>query len=82
MVALAQLNPNTLKPPSSLIRQRKARPVARRRVTEKDRDRMVELYQAGQDAREVAEQVGMAKSTVLRTLRARGVEVRPWGVKY
>jgi hypothetical protein len=43
---------------------------------------MVELYVGGMDSQAVAEELGVAKSTVLRTLKARGVTVRPWGVKY
>jgi len=43
---------------------------------------MVELYEGGMDSQAVADELGVAKSTVLRTLKVRGVEVRPWGVKY
>ena len=82
MVALARLNHNTLKPPSSLFKRPKRLPIARHRITERDRDRMVELYERGMDSRGVAAELGVAKSTVLRTLKARGVDVRPWGVKY
>ena len=57
-------------------------PIARPRITERQRDRMVELYEGGMDSQAVADEVGVAKSTVLRTLKARGVEIRPWGVKY
>lgn len=43
---------------------------------------MVQLYGSGMSSREVAEEVGVAKSTVLRVLQAAGVEVRPQGVRY
>lgn len=83
MVALASVNPNTLKPPSSLIRTGMVVPVASvapsRRVLEKHKDRIVELYQAGKTSLEVAEEAGVAKSTVLRVLHERGVPIRPWG---
>ena len=55
-------------------------PVARRRrVTEQDRARIVELYQAGHDVAAVAVGVGVARSTVTRTLRLREIPVRRWG---
>lgn len=83
MVALASVNSNTLKPPSSVVKTGKTVPVARRRrVTDKDRDHIVELYQAGRDVAAVAAEAGVARSTVTRTLRMRGVPVRAWGVKY
>ncbi|MFZ1812477.1 MAG: helix-turn-helix domain-containing protein [Candidatus Saccharimonadales bacterium] len=82
LVALASVNSNTLKPPSAVVRTRKTVPVARRlRVTETNRDRIVALYQAGHDVAEVAVEVGVARSTVTRTLRRRSVQVRPWGVR-
>lgn len=49
------------------------------RVLEKDKDRIMELYQAGKTSLQVAEVVGVAKSTVLRVLHERGVSIRPWG---
>ncbi|WP_425564331.1 helix-turn-helix domain-containing protein [Nostocoides veronense] len=52
---------------------------ASRRVLEKDKDRIVQLYQSGQTSLEVAEEVGVAKSTVLRVLHERGIPIRPWG---
>ena len=41
---------------------------------------MVELYQAGLSAIEVAEAVGVAKFSVLQALRSAGVPARPVGV--
>ena len=82
LVTLARLNVNTLNPPSSLFKRPKRLPIARRRITERQRERMVELYEGGMDSQAVADELGVAKSTVLRTLKVRGVEVRPWGVKY
>jgi len=87
MVALASVNPNTLKPPSSLTRTGMAVPVASwasatvpsRRVLEKDKVRIAQLCQSGQTSLEVAEEVGVAKSTVLRVLHERGIPIRPWG---
>lgn len=56
--------------PAARSRQTKT---VKRRLTNNDHDRMVELYEGGDDAQSVAQQVGVAKSTVLRTLKARGV---------
>ncbi len=44
--------------------------------------RTVELYQQGLSTRLVAQEVGVARTTVLRILKARGVRVRPQGVVY
>ncbi len=41
-------------------------------MRERQKDRIVELYQAAQDARGVAEDAGVAKSTGLRVFRQRG----------
>jgi len=80
LAALARLKSNTLDLALPEVRRTERLPIARRRITQRDRDRMVELYEDGMDSREVAAELGVVKSTVLRTLRARGVEVRPWGV--
>jgi len=50
-----------------------------RRVLERDKDQIVELYLSGQTSLEVANEVGVAKSTVLRVLHERGIPIRPWG---
>ncbi|RNI20740.1 helix-turn-helix domain-containing protein [Flexivirga caeni] len=86
MVALSGLNINREDFASTPVRAQIPRPVAdnrgRRRLREADKDEIVRRYVAGEDARTVAEELGFAKSTVLRILRQRGVEVRPWGVRY
>ncbi len=51
-------------------------------MTDRVEHRTVELYELGLSTRQVAEQVGIAKTTVLRVLKARGVMVRPQGVVY
>ncbi|UJH70441.1 helix-turn-helix domain-containing protein [Ornithinimicrobium sp. INDO-MA30-4] len=82
MVALASVTLNTSvvrSVPAARSRQTKT---VKRRLTNSDHARMVELYEAGDNAQSVAEQVGVAKSTVLRTLKARGVQVRPRGLHY
>lgn len=82
MVALSRLTLNTgnwVSPPVSRSRSVRSGPQTRR-VTEKDKDRVVELYVSGLDGAEVAEATGRARSTVMRVLRERGVSVRPWGM--
>jgi len=39
-------------------------------------------YRAGETRRTAADGLGISKSTVLKTLRARQVEVRPVGARY
>lgn len=51
----------------------------KRRVTHKDRSRIVELYSTGMSTRKVAQQVGLAKTTVLAVLKREGFPVRPQG---
>jgi len=51
----------------------------RTRVTMKLRDSVVGAYTSGLSAAEVAESTGIAKSTVLRILRASDVAIRPRG---
>ncbi|RNI20734.1 helix-turn-helix domain-containing protein [Flexivirga caeni] len=86
MVALSGLNINREDLASTPVRAPLPRPVAdtrgRRRLREADKDEIVRRYTSGEDARTVAEELGFAKSTVLRILRQRGIEVRPWGVRY
>lgn len=49
-----------------------------RRLTTRAKDEIVRLYRdEGLDSLEVSRAVGVAKSTVLRILRDRGVTVRP-----
>ena len=79
LVALGGLTSNTPKPPSGLVRARAERPVAPRRVTQRQRDLIVESYEYGQAISVVAIEVGVARSTVARVLRDRGVQIRPRG---
>ncbi|MFY2787087.1 helix-turn-helix domain-containing protein [Rhodococcus sp. MALMAid1271] len=58
------------------------RPRTRTRLTERLKDRVVELYETGSTSRMVAEEVGIGKATVLKVLREREVTVRPWGGRY
>jgi len=53
-----------------------------KRITKKDRDRIVELYVGGKSFREVAEEIGVARSTAMRIVKMRGIKVRPWGAHY
>lgn len=80
LVALAQIKINTphrLRPPSDRLRIGPSS--ARTRVTAKHRTSIVELYVGGMSALAVAEEVGVAKATVLRILRQGGVGIRPQG---
>lgn len=80
MVALAQINSNTRRPvgPAS----DRVRPTVRQRLTNRDRDRIAQAYADGLSFAEVAEQQGVARSTAMRIVRSRGIEVRPWGRTY
>lgn len=51
----------------------------RTRVTERLEQRIVELYGLGWSSRMVASELGVAKATVLRVLKSRGVAVRSRG---
>ena len=57
-------------------------PRQRRRVTDRLRAEVVEAYQAGQTSRQVAEESGLGRSTVLGILKDAGVTMRPQGRKY
>ena len=83
VVALASYTANTpvaLRPPASRIDDRQQS--GRRRITARDRTRIVELYKQGRSARYVASDVGVSKATVLTTLKRAGVEMRPVGAHY
>ncbi|WP_374222384.1 helix-turn-helix domain-containing protein [Rhodococcus sp. KRD162] len=58
------------------------RPRTRTRMTERLKDRVVELYETGSTSRMVAEELGIGKATVLKVLREREATVRPWGGRY
>jgi hypothetical protein len=51
----------------------------RSRITKAHRAQIRELYLDGLSALAVAQQLGLGKSTVLRSLRLDGVEIRPQG---
>jgi len=51
----------------------------RTRVTDSLEQQVVMLYKEGLSTRAVAERTSIAKTTVLRILRSRGVEMRPAG---
>jgi hypothetical protein len=51
-------------------------------VTSALRAEVVDRYARGESSAEVAESCGIAKSTVLKILRAEGIEVRQWGRRY
>ena len=80
MVALAEMTINTpvaMCPPSDRLR-----PNIPARITNRDRERIAQLYADGKSFAEVAEETGVARSTVMRIVRSKGIAVRPWGVKY
>jgi hypothetical protein len=54
----------------------------RTRVTTKLQAEIVAQYQRGWSSQHVADTCGIAKSTVLMTLRSENVPVRPQGVRY
>jgi DNA-directed RNA polymerase specialized sigma24 family protein len=53
-----------------------------RRLRRVEKQRITELYVQGLSAREVAAEMGIAKTTVLRALHATQQELRPQGVRY
>ena len=57
-------------------------PAGRRRVLKAEKAKIVELYESGLSAIQVAETVGVAKSTVLRVLDSEGAQKRPHGQRY
>jgi hypothetical protein len=54
----------------------------RTRVTSALRAEVVHRYARGKSSAVVAESCGIAKSTVLKILRAEGTKVRPWGKRH
>ena len=57
-------------------------PPQRRRITTQLRADVVEAYKSGKTSREVAEELELGRTTVLKILKAAGVTVRPQGHKY
>lgn len=83
LVALATFRANTpveLRPPAARIDDRAI--TGRRRITNRDRRRVVDLYQQGRSTRYVASEVGIGRATVLNILKQAGVERRPVGAHY
>lgn len=54
----------------------------RRRVSKQLRAEIVEYYRQGLSSLDVAEVLGVGKSTVLNVLKAAGEPIRPRGVRY
>lgn len=54
----------------------------RRRITAQLRTAVVEAYESGRTSREVAEELNIGRSTVLKILKQAGATVRPQGQKY
>jgi hypothetical protein len=46
------------------------------------RAEVIDRYARGESSADVADSCGIAKSTVLKILKAEGVEIRPWGKRY
>jgi hypothetical protein len=57
-------------------------PGRRTRVTSRLRAEVVRRYEAGAPSREVAEELGIGKATVLKVLRTEGVQLKPMGARY
>ncbi|WP_422879874.1 helix-turn-helix domain-containing protein [Nocardioides zhouii] len=51
----------------------------RRRITKRERKRVIEVYATGMSTRAVGAQLGMSKTVVLRILHQADVQVRPRG---
>ena len=51
-------------------------------MTSELRGKIITRYRSGESSLEVAEGLGMAKTTVLRILKEAGVKIRPHGVRY
>jgi hypothetical protein len=58
-----------LRPPAERVR---TVPRAQARITQKTPDRMVELYEQGRTGREIADELGIVKSTVREPAASRG----------
>jgi hypothetical protein len=54
----------------------------RRRITDKLRADLVDAYESGQTSRQVADELALGRTTVLKILKDAGVTVRPQGRKY
>ena len=54
-------------------------PQQRRRITAQLRSAVAKAYESGQSSRQVAEELMLGRTTVLKILKAAGVTVRPQG---
>jgi hypothetical protein len=89
LVALSRFSPNTLLTcvqDDASVTNRPSRfvspPLQRRRITARLRAEVVEAYDSGKTSRQVAEELALGRTTVLKILKAAGVTVRPQGRKY
>jgi hypothetical protein len=57
-------------------------PPQRRRITAQLRADVVEAYESGKTSRQVAEEVALGRTTVLKILKVAGATIRPQGRKY
>jgi DNA invertase Pin-like site-specific DNA recombinase len=57
-------------------------PQRRRRITAQLRVAVVEAYESGETSRQVAEELELGRTTVLKILKAAGVKLRPQGWRY
>jgi len=89
LIALGRFSPNTLltdvqgevaetNQSSAFV----SPPRVRRRITDRLRAEVVAAYESGQTSRQVAEELDLGRTTVLKILKAAGVEVRAQGRKY
>jgi hypothetical protein len=89
LVALSRFSPNTLLTSVQYNVYEKDRPSRfvspppkRRRITAGLRADVVEAYESGKTSRQVAEDLALGRTTVLKILKAAGVTIRPQGRKY
>lgn len=78
MVVLAQFKTNTLLPESHAASASR-RGTQRQRVTKQKQREVVEKYEIGMSTREIARDLALAKTTVLRVLQQAGIKMRPRG---
>lgn len=79
MVALGQLPEINSQPGTCRSGEER---LVRQRVTDRLRGEVVRLYESGQSSRRVADEVNLARSTVLKILKQQGVVIRPPGTRY
>jgi DNA-binding NarL/FixJ family response regulator len=82
LVVLAQAKTNTLKSDPLAPKPQLIRDTTRQRISSHTSARIVELYASGLSTRTVAQQLGVAKTTVLSSLHAAGVDLRPRGGRH